>query len=376
MSWLFNSLRGRIADVMVTPLTIHGRKDALRRMREAGYRIAAVLPIHYPRALLRACGFHPVEVWGPARVDSRGGDLRFQAYTCAIVRNAVSLLSEGKLDPADVLLVPHTCDALQGMGSVLGDFVKPHQRVLTLYHPRSGGPAALGFLVDELRRLQQELSAHGGRQPTDAEWDEALRVEAEADAALAGLYRDRMRLPLTDREFYTVVRAREYLPPEEFAALASAVPHGERAQAPGVPLMLSGIVCEPMEVFDQINSVGGRIVADDLACGYRRVYPPVADGPPLERLARALLGAPPDPTRGSPIAERAAALVRRMRETGAKGLLVYDVKFCEPELFDLPRLRAHLAEAGFPMIHVEHELTPGISQQVLTRVEAFLETLQ
>ena len=105
---------------MATPLIIPSRKDALRRMRDAGYRIAAVLPIYYPRALLRACGFHPVEVWGPARVDSRGGDLRFQAYTCAIVRNAVSLLSEGKLDPADVLLVPHTCDALQGMGSVLG----------------------------------------------------------------------------------------------------------------------------------------------------------------------------------------------------------------------------------------------------------------
>ena len=357
-------------------MAIPSRNDALRRMRDAGYRIAAVLPIHYPRALLRACGFHPVEVWGPARVDSRGGDLRFQAYTCAIVRNAVSLLSEGKLDPADVLLVPHTCDALQGMGSVLGDFVKPHQRVLTLYHPRSGGPADLGFLIDELRRLQQELSAHGGRQPTDADWEEALRTEADAGVALAALYRDRARLALTDREFYTLVRAREYLPPDEFAALANALARGERAQPLGIPLMLSGIVCEPMEVFDQINAVGGCIVADDLACGYRRVYPAVADGPPLERLARALLGAPPDPTRGSPIAERAAALTQRMRETGAKGLLVYDVKFCEPELFDLPRLRTHLAAAGFPMLHVEHELMPQVSQQTLTRVEAFLETLQ
>jgi benzoyl-CoA reductase/2-hydroxyglutaryl-CoA dehydratase subunit BcrC/BadD/HgdB len=361
---------------MTTPLAIPSRKDALRRMREAGYCIAAVLPIYYPRALLRACGFHPIEVWGPARVDARGGDLRFQAYTCAIVRNAVSLLSEGKLDPADVLLVPHTCDALQGMGSVLGDFVKPHQRVLTLYHPRSGGPVAISFLVDELRRLQQELSAHGGREPTAADWDEALGVEADADAALAALYRDRGRLPLTDREFYTLVRAREYLPPDEFAALSSGVARSEQSQPHGIPLLLSGIVCEPMAVFDQINSVGGRIAADDLACGYRRLYPPVADGPPLERLARALLGTAPDPTRGSPIAERADALARRMRESGAKGLLVYDVKFCEPELFDLPRLRARLAEAGFPMLHVEHELTPAVSQQTLTRIEAFLETLQ
>jgi benzoyl-CoA reductase/2-hydroxyglutaryl-CoA dehydratase subunit BcrC/BadD/HgdB len=172
------------------------------------------------------------------------------------------------------------------------------------------------------------------------------------------------------------VRAREYLPPDEFAALSSGVARSEQSQPHGIPLLLSGIVCEPMAVFDQINSVGGRIAADDLACGYRRLYPPVADGPPLERLARALLGTAPDPTRGSPIAERADALARRMRESGAKGLLVYDVKFCEPELFDLPRLRARLAEAGFPMLHVEHELTPAVSQQTLTRIEAFLETLQ
>ncbi len=360
---------------MTTP-NIPSRNDAIRQMQDAGYRIAAVLPIHYPRALLRACGFHPVEVWGPARVDSRGGDLRFQAYTCAIVRHAVSLLSEGKLDRADVLLVPHTCDALQGMGSVLGDFIKPRQRVLTLYHPRGDGPAALKFLVDELQRLQADLTAQSGRHPTDADWAEAMGVEADADAALSALYRDRAHLPVTDREFYVLVRAREYLPPEAFTALASGVPRDGRTSPPGVPLMLSGIVCEPMDLFDQINSAGGRIVADDLACGYRRVYPSVTDGPPLERLARAILGAPPDPTRGSPIAERDAALIQRMRETGAKGMLVYGVKFCEPELFDLPRLRAHLADAGFPLLHVEHELTPEVSQQVLTRIEAFLETLQ
>lgn len=345
-------------------------------MQDAGYRIAAVLPVHYPRALLRACGFHPVEVWGPTRVDARGGDLRFQAYTCAIVRHAVSLLSEGKLDHADVLLVPHTCDALQGMGSVLADFMKPRQRVLTLYHPRGDGPAALAFLIDELRRLQAELTTCGGREPTEADWEEAWRVEAAADAALAALYRDRARLPLSDREFYTLVRTREYLPAEEFTALADSVPRGDAAPPPGIPLLLSGILCEPMDLFDHINTMGGRIVADDLACGYRRVYPRIGDGAPLERAARALLGAPPDPTRGSPIAERATALTQRLQETGARGVLVYGVKFCEPELFDLPRLRAHLADAGFPLLQVEHELTPNLSQQALTRIEAFLETLQ
>ena len=65
-----------------------------------------------------------------------------------------------------------------------------------------------------------------------------------------------------------------------------------------------------------------------------------------------------------------------MAESGARGLLIYDPKFCEPELFDVPLLREHLAAAGYPVLHVEVELGPTVPYQVLTRIEAFVETLQ
>jgi benzoyl-CoA reductase/2-hydroxyglutaryl-CoA dehydratase subunit BcrC/BadD/HgdB len=65
-----------------------------------------------------------------------------------------------------------------------------------------------------------------------------------------------------------------------------------------------------------------------------------------------------------------------MRESGAQGLLIYDVKFCEPELFDIPLLRKRLATAGLPVLHVEFEMGMTVSRQVLTRIEAFVETLQ
>jgi benzoyl-CoA reductase/2-hydroxyglutaryl-CoA dehydratase subunit BcrC/BadD/HgdB len=64
-----------------------------------------------------------------------------------------------------------------------------------------------------------------------------------------------------------------------------------------------------------------------------------------------------------------------MRALGAKGLLVYDPKFCEPELFDVPLLRKHLAESGFPVLHIEYEMGEGLHHQTLSRIEAFVETL-
>jgi benzoyl-CoA reductase/2-hydroxyglutaryl-CoA dehydratase subunit BcrC/BadD/HgdB len=352
------------------------REQVISRALAAGKRIAAVLPVHYPRAVFHACGFQPIELWGPPRVDSEEGDRHLQAYACAIVRNATSLLLEGALDRCEVVLVPHTCDALQGMGSVLRDFGGMRQRVLTLYHPRARGAADLEFFAQEIARLAEELACVSGRTATDAEWVQAIDADAQADAALADLYRDRRKLMLSDREFYTVVRTREYLPPADFKALADGLPRGQAAAPRGVPLMLSGMVCEPMSLFDHINAMGGCIVADDLACGYRRLYPPFDAGPPFERMARSLLGAPPDPTRGTSIEERATALIERMRAAGARGLVIYGVKYCEPELFELPRLRAYLAEAGYPMLHVEHEVGVTVPQQAVTRIEAFVETLQ
>ena len=131
-----------------------------------------------------------------------------------------------------------------------------------------------------------------------------------------------------------------------------------------------------LEAFDHLATMGARVVADDLAGGARRLYPPAEPGDPFERLAARLLGGPPDPTRGDPIATRAAWLLEQMRSTGARGLVVFDPKFCEPELFDVPLLRQHLAAAGFPVLHVEVELTGSLSQQTLTRLEAFVETLR
>jgi (R)-2-hydroxyisocaproyl-CoA dehydratase beta subunit len=122
--------------------------------------------------------------------------------------------------------------------------------------------------------------------------------------------------------------------------------------------------------------MGATVVADDFACGSRRLYRRTQGDDPYGRMAESLMSGPPDPTLGAPIAERADYISRRMRESGAQGLLVYDVKFCEPELFDLPQLRDHLSARHLPMLHVEFETGPTVAQQALNRIEAFVEMLQ
>lgn len=341
--------------------------------------VAAVFPIHYPRELLRAHGFLPVEVWGPPGVDETPAGAHLQAYTCAVVRNGLAFLLAGGLDGVDAMLVPNACDSLQGLGSVLLDFVQPRIPVGTFYPPRSTRPSDTEYLVRELRSLDAFLAKISGVEPTEAELREAIEREAEADELTGKLLAARATLPLADLELYRLLRSREYLPAERYAELASkALAGAERgAGANGrTPILLSGIVPEPMELFSALAEMGATVVADDLACCGRRVYPRGLADDPWKRMAERLQGGPPDPMRGSPIQARILHLRRAIRQSGARGVVFYDVKFCEPEQFDLPLLREALKEGGTPSVALEVDLSGQLPGQTVTRLEAFVEMLR
>ncbi len=357
---------------------IPSRRDVIDRFREGGGRVAAVFPYNYPRELLRAFGLLPVEVWGPPSAGDGGGDTQVQAYVCSVVRLAHAFLLEGGLEVADVLVVPHTCDSLQGLGSMLLDFDQPRQLVLPIYIPRSGGAPSLRYYADELGQVYERLAELTGARPTDDELLAATRREEAADYALGELLDARTRLPLDDPDLYRLLRAREYMPAEDWEPLAQtllAQASAPDAQAPApVPLLVSGIVPEPRGLLRAIADAGAQVVADDFASSGRRRYPTGTRGDPLLRMAERVLGAAPDSTRGSAIASRAQHLENLAHRAGARAVLFVIVKFCEPELFYLPQVRRVLEDAGLPTTTIEVDLGAPLPAQALTRIEALVET--
>jgi len=358
-------------------LPVPRRSETICAHKERGGRVAALLPIHYPRALLRAFDILPVEVWGPPQVDASYGAAHLQPYVCSVVRNALSFLLMGGLEVADLIIVPHACDSLQGLGSILMDFIRPRQPVFPIYIPRGRRESGLPFLAEEFRSLCRHLEGITRHSPSEADLMGCIQREEAADRLLAELHRRRRTLPLTQLEFYRLLRAREYLPAEAFSDLARAAlaQATSTPQDEGVPILLSGIVPEPMSLFEAIARLGGVVVADDLACCGRRLYPPGTGEDPFRHMAERILAAPPDPTRGSPLRDRLEHLLRRVETSGAKGVVFYEVKFCEPELFDLPALRQGLQERGVRSLTLEVDLNDPLSQQAITRLEAFLEMI-
>lgn len=334
--------------------------------------MAAVFPVHSPRALLRAFDLLPVELWGPG-IDTALGDARLQQYTCSIVRAGMSFALSPRAEEVEVLLVPHACDSTQGLGSVLLDFARPRCPVLPFYLPRGQGEAALAFLASELGALFEKLAAHTGRRPTEEELRRRIAAEEAADQLFGQLLVK--PLPLSNRERYRLLRSREFLPAESFAERCqAALEQAGQSKSEGVPLLLSGIVPEPMEILEALDRLGGRVVADDLACTGRRAYSPGQSAEPFRRLAQSLLSGPPDSTLGASVQSRVDHLTQLVRQSGARAVLFLLVKFCEPEQFYLPALRQALEQEGVRSVVVELHPTEPLPDQALTRIEALLET--
>jgi benzoyl-CoA reductase/2-hydroxyglutaryl-CoA dehydratase subunit BcrC/BadD/HgdB len=131
-----------------------------------------------------------------------------------------------------------------------------------------------------------------------------------------------------------------------------------------------------MGIFDALSEFDAVMAGDDLASCGRRLYPAGTSRDPFERMAERILHAPPDPTRGNSFDERRKHLLEMAEHTGASGIIFYIVKFCEPELFDLPILQKELREAGLPTLLIEVDLNSPFSQQAQTRLGAFLEMIQ
>ncbi|MGC8723598.1 MAG: 2-hydroxyacyl-CoA dehydratase subunit D [Acidobacteriota bacterium] len=357
-----------------------GRRAYLMGQKAAGRRLAAVWPARYPVELLWAHGICAGEVWDPpGEVGLTSAHL--QSFVCPVVKRGLGFHLSGALVPVDLFLFPHTCDSLQNLSSLVKDLLREEKPCLAWYPPRDSGPQALAYAESQLESLSRALDRATGPM-RDGALEEAVAWGMRRDGLLRDLYRLRAegRLRATAAEFYEAVRSCEYLWPEEALARLEDFLGERRAEQPlkeGVPILLSGVLPAPASLLRWLDGQGIRIAEDDLiACG-RRVLREPLESPtdPWAALARRQLAWPPCSTAGSPLPERIAFLRRLVERSGARGVVFLTMKFCEPEGFERPALVEALRAEGVPLLQVESELEPEPPASLVTRIQAFLESI-
>ncbi len=350
-----------------------------KQKQENGRKVLAVLPISYPKEILTAMNILAVEIWGPPGPPRSAEAGRIQTYVCPIVRNALGFMAGGGIQAVDGVLFPHTCDSIQGLATQLPDLGEWPLPVFNFIHPKGDDrPSMRRYLKQELLSFAGDLQQLTGTVLDPAKLADAIRLHREIDALRMELIGRRRYVPQSDKEFYGALRKGEYLWPEEYLAELQELKKGlsDQPVQTGTPIMISGIVPEPMSIYDNLNEAGAVVVADDYAAIGRRItaFQPVqVANDPFDTLVELYFKQPPCSTREGLIDPRRDYLMMRFRESEAQGVILHNIKFCEPELFDVPHLRKRFAEENIPLLYMEGELETELSGQAITRLEAFVE---
>ncbi len=346
--------------------------------RDHGRRLLGVFPAQYPREILWAMNILPVEIWDPPlEVSLANGHL--QPYICSVVKLGLELVLQGHCADLDGFLFPHTCDSIQNMASIVHDYLGVEKPCHFFYHPKAPyRDSSRGFYRDELKQLVSSLQKQFGSMGPER-LSRSMEKGREVGSLFGELYRLRAmgELHASNRDFYRVVRLNEYLHPDDLIPLLQRFAAESRGPDPASRrVLLSGILPNPPELLGLLDDLGVRIADDDLlSCGRRLLMPPPAADDPFQALCDAYFGMPPCSTRTSSLEERMSHLQDKVVQSRAQGVIFCMVKFCEPELFDVPQLIEGLKGMSIPTLLLDTELNQGLSGQMSTRVETFVELL-
>jgi benzoyl-CoA reductase/2-hydroxyglutaryl-CoA dehydratase subunit BcrC/BadD/HgdB len=279
------------------------------------------------------------------------------------------------------VLFPHTCDSIQGLATQAPDFGGWGKQVFRFIHPKGDDrPSSRTFVRRELEALAVELERLTNA-PLEADaLRQALALHRDIHELRARLVDQRRSLPLDDLALYTLLRRGEFLWPSDHLAelRESAAALEAQPMLRGAPVMITGLVPEPMTILAALNDAGAFVVADDYAAVGRRIvrdHPELAPDP-LDTLVDLQFAGPPCSTRTIAQQRRLDVLEQTFDRSGAAGLIIHMVKFCEPELFDVPLIRRRFEADGVPVLYLESELESAPAGQTVTRLEAFVEMLR
>lgn len=334
-----------------------------------------------PLPLLHAAGFIPHRVLptsAPQIPDLAGAYLHDNL--CPHVKRVLDRVLAGDLpDDLTGLVIVNSCDAMRRLADALVG--RSAAQVALVELPVCGGPAAVEFLTIELEQLQTRLCAWSGLPPSEDRLRQSIALYDELAGALDRL-RERAIDGRLDGGFGALqasVNRAVTRPPEESLAELRRMPQQGGQGRRGVPIYLFGNLLADVEALELIESCGARVAGEDVCTGSRQLtgLGPAPDGPLLPWLADRMLARPPCartlPERGG--SELAALVVQGARRCGARGVVAHVLKFCDPYLARLPRVRQALRDASLPLLVLEGDCTLRSLGQHRTRIEAFIEML-
>lgn len=359
---------------------------ALDAWKGEGRKVAGVYCIYAPIELIRAAGIAPISLCGKKQAPIREAERDLPASLCPLIKSSYGYALNGTcpfFSASDILIAETTCDGKKKMYELMGELKPLH--LMHLPHTQEG-VASLQYWMHGLKSLETFLSACSGVTVSPEALHEQIVMQ---NAIRRELYRLAVlaaddRSPLAAGEMLAVQESKSFsVFPEAYLARLVDLRRGlegylEQPDLPvsaGLRILLTGCpVGKGSEKTVTITGeLGARVVCMENCSGLKGMTLAVDEtGDPYEAIARRYLKIPcscmtPNPHRLESIRDMADTFrVDAVMDLTWLGCHTYNAESTILKRFVEEELR-------LPFLHVETDYSGSDTEQLRTRIEAFIE---
>ncbi|OPY65687.1 MAG: R-phenyllactate dehydratase beta subunit [Syntrophorhabdaceae bacterium PtaU1.Bin034] len=348
--------------------------------RETGKKLVGSTLADVPEEVVYAFGFLPVTLLGTHKPLKKAPSL-LPDNACSLARSNLELALTYENDLFDGFVLPQVCDTTQHMCDIWRiNF--PGTYVESILLPRQIDRESARYWVrKETERLISSLENWSKTAVTDDALRESIRIHNENKRLLKELYDIKRENPatLTNKQMFSLIKLSMQVDKKEMNETLRAVRANLKiTKGEGyTPVVLTGIACDPLDLFDLFDELKLNVVADTLVTGSRYLQGVIDENKePLDAMTERHF------KRGfySPIHDDVFKNVQGLkalyREYNAKAVIYVHIEFCESEEYDLPDLKSMVKKEGVPFHTLVTEYQTLSLSHVRTRLQAFFESLK
>lgn len=347
----------------------------------AGKRVVGVGPYYVPEELVHAAGAVPFGVWG-ARGAAVKAKEYFPPFYCSICQMSLEMGLNHQLDKLSGMMITGLCDTLKAFSQNWKAGVEGVPMIYVSHPQNRKIPAGREYAIESYREVKQGVEECCGAIIDDDalhasiklynEWRAAMREFVELAGTHPAEVSNKARAAVIDAGYY--LTKDEHL--EKVRALNEALKAAPASQSGYNPIVVSGIYDDIPDVLGMLDDYKYDVVADDLAKASRAFAVQVPEeGDPIEALADAWCALEADSIIFDPEKKHVDLVVDKAKKAGAKGVVIFLAKFCDPEEFEAPLVTKAVRAAGMSCITIEVDQSTESYEQARTQLETFKDLL-
>lgn len=335
---------------------------------------------YVPEEIIMAAGFLPYRIMG-APIPLNLSKTYLSGNLCSSVQSILECALKREYDFLDGVIIGASTDAAKRLYDVWIRYVATS--FCNLFDiPKFINENALIHYTESVRSLVEAIEKHFKIKIKDSDIKDAISICNKTRKLLIALsdLRKTNNPAITSQEFLEVCKLAMMSNKSEFndsleAFLRQIKP--EKTTGQSLRILLTGSFQDQSWLLDIIEERGAIVVCEDFCTRLRYFYGLVEDDADLIRaIAKRYLNGKPSSANLVSLDQRTDYLLRLIKEFNIDGVIYYILKFDDPYLFEFPDIKDILSSNSIPVLRIETEHNTSATGQIMTRVQAFIETLR